>query len=78
MPDDAPKLTPAARDDVTQTLAFALTLNGRKRFQPNSELMAKITAEHLAQHLERCGFVIMRKPPGAGHSTSGGVPVVAQ
>jgi hypothetical protein len=25
--------------------------------------MARITAEHLVKHLERSGFVVMRKPP---------------
>jgi hypothetical protein len=76
MTDDPAKLTPANPDDLCQALAFALTFDGRRRFQPSSEMMAKITAEHLARHLERCGFVVMRHPPGPGHSTSGGKPAV--
>jgi hypothetical protein len=30
--------------------------------------MAKITAEHLIEHLARCGFVVMKRPPGAAAS----------
>ena len=48
MTDDPAKLTPANPDDLCQALAFALTFDGRRRFQPSSEMMAKITAEHLA------------------------------
>jgi hypothetical protein len=72
MPDEPPRFTPADPDDVRQTIAFALTFDGRKRFRHADELAMRITADHLARHLERCGFVVMKKPPGPGHSTSGG------
>jgi hypothetical protein len=71
MPDEHSQLTPADPDDVRQTIAFALTFDGRKRFHHADELAMRITADHLARHLERCGFVVMKKPPGSGHSTSG-------
>ena len=74
MPDEPSSLAPADPDDVRQTLAFALTFDGRKRFRHADELAARITAEHLARHLERCGFVVMRKPMRAGHSTSQQMP----
>ena len=61
MPDD-PHLTPATADDVKEALAFALRWNGRKRTHTGDEMMARITAERLAEHLERSGFVIMRRP----------------
>ena len=32
--------------------------------------MARITAEHLARHLERCGFELTRRPDAAAPSTS--------
>ena len=60
--------------DLRHALAFALAFDGRRRFRHADELAARITAEHLARHLERCGFVVMRKPPGSGHSTSAGTP----
>jgi hypothetical protein len=31
--------------------------------------MACITAERLIQHLERCGFVLMQREPGAAPTT---------
>jgi hypothetical protein len=49
MPDEP--LTPATRDDIAHALAFALTFDGRRRFQPSGEMMARITAEHLVEHL---------------------------
>jgi hypothetical protein len=64
MPDDPAKLRPADPEDVRQSLAYALRFDGRRsRFRQADGLMAEITADHLAKHLERCGYVIMRKPP---------------
>jgi hypothetical protein len=75
MPDEPSALAPADPDDVRRALAFALTFDGRKRFRIADELAAHITAQHLARYLELAGFVVMKKPPRAGHSTSGGGPV---
>jgi hypothetical protein len=33
--------------------------------------MARITAERLVRHLERSGYVLMRRPPAAVHTTGG-------
>lgn len=64
MPDDPAKLRPVDPDDLRQSLAYALRFNGRrKRFREGDDLMAEITADHIAKHLERCGYVIMREPP---------------
>lgn len=61
----------ASPEDVAQSLAFALLFNGRKRTHEADELMARITAKHLVEHLQRSGFVVMKRPAGPGHSTSG-------
>jgi hypothetical protein len=74
MPDEAALLTPADPDDLRRALAFALTFDGRRRFRHAEELAARITAEHLARYLEMAGFVVMKRPPREGHSTSGGRP----
>jgi hypothetical protein len=74
MPDEATPPTPADPDDVRRALAFALTFDGRRRFRHAEELAARITAEHLARYLEMAGFVVMKRPPREGHSTSGGRP----
>jgi hypothetical protein len=66
MPDE-PKLTPATTDDLSQALAHGLRFNESKTFHQGDELMARITAEHLIKHLELSGFVVMRRPPAAGH-----------
>ena len=58
-----PRLIPAAAEDVEEALAFALRFDGRKRAHGGDELMARITAERLVEHLARSGFVVMRKPP---------------
>ncbi len=62
-------LKPATEADTLQALAFALRHKGRKPFRNADTLMAQITAEHLLEHLRAQGFVVMRKPPGATHST---------
>jgi hypothetical protein len=71
MPDDADKLTPAALDDLMSALAFALRFEGRKRIHNADEIMAGIVARRLVAHLERAGFVVMKKPPAPGHSGLG-------
>jgi hypothetical protein len=67
---DTPDLIPAAPDDIQQTLAFALGFDGRKRFRRADDMMAVITARHLIEHLDRCGFVLMkRRDSGLGHTS---------
>jgi hypothetical protein len=67
---DTPKLRPAARDELAQSLSFALRFNGRKREHGADEIMANITAERLIEHLERSGYVVMCKPGLAPHNVS--------
>ena len=62
------KLSPATPDEIAQTLAFALRFDGRKRVRHADELVARIAAERLVKHLERSGFVVMKRPPLAAHS----------
>ena len=64
---DAPdRLTPAAPDELADALAFALRFGGRKRVHKGDEIMAAIVAKRLVEHLERTGFVFIRKPPSVG------------
>ncbi len=71
MPDDRDTLTPAAAEDVADALAFALRFSGRKRVHNADELMSAIVAKRLVEHLERSGFVVMRKPPIGGAAALG-------
>jgi hypothetical protein len=54
--------------DLGQSLAHALQFDGRKAFRPSGEMMAKITAAHLAEQLHRAGFVVMQRPPAQAHT----------
>jgi hypothetical protein len=64
---DAPdRLTPATPEDLADTLAFALRFDGRKRKHDAAEIMARIVAKRLVEHLERSGFVVMKRPPIGG------------
>jgi hypothetical protein len=71
MPDDANKLTPADPRDLAEAVTFALRFEGRKRKHDAAEYMAAIAAERVVRHLERAGFVVMRKPLLGGHSALG-------
>jgi len=68
---DTPNLRPATRDEIMQSLSFALRFNGRKRVHDADEIMARITAERLVEHLERSGYVVMHKPPLGQHGAAG-------
>ncbi len=67
---DPTRLRPATAEEIAQTLSFALRYEGRKRVHHADDVMARITAERLVRHLERSGFVVMKKPAGADPTTS--------
>ena len=69
--DDKLNLRPASAQEIEESLSFALRFSGRKRVHHADDAMARITAERLVQHLERSGFVLMKRPPAAPPSTSG-------
>jgi hypothetical protein len=71
MTDAVDRLTPATPEDLADALAFALRYNGRKRVHDAAEMAANIVAKRLAEHLERSGFVVMKKPPGFGAAALG-------
>ena len=69
--DDKPTLQLATDDEVKDSLSFGLRFVGRKRVHVADHLIAGIAAEHLVQHLQRSGYVIMKKRPAEAPSTSG-------
>jgi len=71
MTDDPDRLALATPDDLADALAFALRFDGRKRKNDAGEFMAAIVAKRLVEHLERAGFVIMKKPPAVGAAALG-------
>lgn len=73
---DDPKLTLADPSDIADSIAFALLFSGRKRVHDSDKSMAAIAADRIVRHLERSGFVVMKKPPavGAGGNPGGWTP----
>jgi hypothetical protein len=59
------QLRPATREELIDTLSFGLRYRGRRRVQHADAFMAQVGAENLLEHLERSGFVIMKRPPAA-------------
>jgi hypothetical protein len=57
-----PWRAPADPSDLASALAFALRFQGRKRVHNDDEIMAEIVARRLVTHLERAGFIVMKKP----------------
>ena len=64
--DNPDRLMRANPEDLAEALAFALRHNGRKRVRYADELMSAIVARRLVDHIERAGFVIMRRRPIGG------------
>jgi hypothetical protein len=71
MPDTPGRLTPASAEDLADALAFALRFDGRKRVHNAGEIMARIVAKRLVDHLERAGFVVMQRPLIGGGAALG-------
>jgi hypothetical protein len=59
--DDDKHLRQATAEEVAESISFALRYDGRKRVSHADEIMARITAERLVQHLRGSGFVVMRQ-----------------
>ena len=64
-------LKPADPDDLAAALEFALRFQGRKRVRNADEIISEIVAKRLVEHLERAGFVVMKRPPQTGGAALG-------
>jgi hypothetical protein len=60
------KVMYATASDIAGSIAFALLFSGRKRVHDSDQYMAAIIANRIVRHLERAGFVVMKKPPAPG------------
>ena len=74
--DDRSALRPATREELMDSLAFALRYRGRKRVHdPDTDtFMARVAAERLCEHLHASGFVVLKKPPLAAPDASRHMP----
>ena len=68
--DDKVNLRPASPEEIEQSLSFALRFDGRRRVHHADDAMARITAERLVLHLQKSGFVLMKRPDATAPSTS--------
>jgi hypothetical protein len=66
MPDQDEKLSPVDASDIVESISFALRWSGRKRVHDSDAMMASIAAQRIVRHLEKCGFVVMKRPPIGG------------
>jgi hypothetical protein len=66
MPDPDQKSTPADATDIAESVAFALLFSGRKRVHDSDRMTASIAAQRIVRHLERSGYVVMKRPPIGG------------
>ncbi len=72
MEDDLKSRRPATRDEIRDTLDYALRFSRTgKAHRHASEMMARIAADVLVDHLELAGYVVMKKPTARPPSTSG-------
>jgi hypothetical protein len=59
-------LSLATAEEIADAIAFALRYSGRKRVHDAAEMMSLIVAKRLVAHLERSGFIVMKRPPIGG------------
>jgi hypothetical protein len=63
-------LKPASAAEVEESLSFALRFAGKRRVHDADERMSRITAERLVEHLQRSGFVVLKRASAAIPSSS--------
>ncbi len=68
--EDKRSLHPATSAELEESISFALRYAGKKRVHSADDVMARVTAERLVQHLDRSGYVLMKRPAAAAPSTS--------
>jgi hypothetical protein len=71
------KLSPAEPQDLAESIAFALLFSSRKRVHDSDKYMAAIVADRVVRHLERAGFVVMKRPPIGGGGDNPGAKLPA-
>jgi len=53
---------------VEDHLSYPLRHGRTARQQSRDALIARLTAKHVLEHLERSTYVVMQKPPARAHS----------
>lgn len=68
--EETSSVAPASLDEIAETLSVALQYERRKRVYNADGMMAQITADRLARHLEASGFVATTAPLAESPCTS--------
>ena len=68
--ETARDLKPASAAELEEILSFALRFASKRRVHDADERMSRITAERLVEHLQRSGFVILKRASAAVPSSS--------
>jgi hypothetical protein len=64
-----PGLSEVSPQELADALSYALRYDERgKPRRSGGEMVASLAAEHLTEHLQRAGFVLLRRRPGRPHS----------
>ena len=63
-------LKPASAAELEESLSFALRYAGRRRVHHADDVMARVTAERLVQHLQQSGFVVLKRSSATAPSSS--------
>jgi hypothetical protein len=71
-PKPSEKLADVSRDELLFDLEFGMKFqDGKARQRAAVDAAVATVARMIAAHLARAGYVIKRKPPASGHSTTG-------
>ncbi len=68
MSDDAPQLRPADRTELLHSLSYALRYGRTTNRQERDDLIARLAAQQVLDHLEHSNYVVMQKPPARAPS----------
>jgi hypothetical protein len=62
-------LAPASPKEIAESLSYALRYDARgKPMSGGWEFAANLAADRLVEHLQRSGFVVLKRRSGAPHS----------
>lgn len=64
-------MNPVDRQQLTEAIAHALWRNYHLRLKRQSLDDARLCADKVAEHLNRCGMIVLRDDPARLHSTPG-------
>ena len=71
MTDPSERLTPASAEDSPTRSRSPCNSKAGKRVHNADEIMTEIVARRLVDHLDRAGFVVMKRPAEIGTAALG-------